>query len=173
MWSRAIVDDWLVTVQCPSEDSVISFLPLPLLLLCFWLCMSLWDKRIVLKGACSGIVFLSSSSHVFHFSFSGCCWVVVTYREMPAVSPRTRFEVLKVFPQVTAAFEHMLSDGQKVSASSFFFSMAGHVGHRRTLQGDNKRGNKKFTVGQLSWSFCRVDLMGNEILKSKPRVSLF
>lgn len=196
-------------------------------------CVSLWDKRIVLKGGCCGITLLSSSPNMFHFNFSRCCWVVMTHGEMRAVSPRMsetslemmislRSVLLKyqkwaclsswerkglgarrgtlgawrekqqlcaltpnpellevwgpswawVFPKVMVAFEHMLSEGQKVSTSFLFFSMAGL---RRMLQGDNelsKNSNKvyyrKIVMGVLS---CLFDRRWN--FEEQPRISLF
>lgn len=67
------------------------------------------------------------------------------------------------FSEVIVPFEHVVSEGQKVSTSSLFFSMAGLS---RMLQGDNEPSNKKFIIGRLSWSFWHVSLTGDEILKS-------
>lgn len=179
MWSGAIVDKGLLTIQRLPEDFVITFISFPLLLLCFWVHVSLQDKRIVLKVGCSDTSLLSTSPNIFHFSFSRCCfWVVVTHGEMLAVSPRMsetssemislRSVLLKyqkwaclsswerrsfgawrissdcapshqiqshwevwgpswawVFPKILVAFEHVLSEGQKVLTPSLVFSMEG------------------------------------------------
>lgn len=53
------------------------------------LCVSLQDRRIVLKGDCCGITLLFSFPSLFHFDFSRCCcWLVMTHGEMPTVSTR-------------------------------------------------------------------------------------
>lgn len=72
-------------------------------------CVSLQDKRIVLKVGCSDITLLSSSPNIFHFSFSRCCfWVVVTQGEMPAVSPRmseTSLEMMRSLRSVLLKYQ--------------------------------------------------------------------
>lgn len=52
-------------------------------------CVSLWNKRIVLKGSSSDIILPASSPIIFHFNFSTCCcWAVMTHGKITAVSPR-------------------------------------------------------------------------------------
>lgn len=69
------------------------------------------------------------------------------------------------FSQGHVAFEHMLSEGQKVLTSSSFFLTPGLS---RMLQGDSELRNKKFIIGRFSSSFC---LVGRWNFKEQPRIS--